>query len=151
MTVSINTVADLAPCYGNPVFDCGGARIRAQCRHLATVVTICGAIDTVNFERVSEYTRRFILADKPFALDLSGVNCLSAQAVTLLHRVDADCRTAGVEWVLIPSHAVRQALRITNDDGAFPVVDSVHEALRHFADVIAARRRMLLPLINKSA
>ncbi|BBU22676.1 STAS domain-containing protein [Mycobacterium xenopi] len=151
MTGSTKTVADLTPRRRNPVIDCGGARIRAQQRHLATVVTISGVIDAANVDRVSDSSRRFILADSPFILDLSGVDCLAAQAVFLLHRVDHDCCAARVEWALVPSHAVRQALWITNDDGVFPVVDSVHEALRYFADAIVTRRRLLLPLLTKSA
>ncbi|BBY08872.1 STAS domain-containing protein [Mycobacterium noviomagense] len=151
MTVSTNAVADLTPRHRNPVFDCGAARIRTQCRHLATVVTISGAIDAGNLDHVSEYSRRFILPDNPFVFDLSGVDCFSAQAVSLLHLVDDECFRAGVEWVLVPSRAVLQILRITDEDGAFPVVDSVHEALRHFADVIAMRRRVLLPLLTRTA
>jgi anti-anti-sigma factor len=151
MTVSTNTVADLTPRYRNPVFDCGPARIRTQCRHLATVVTISGAIDAGNVDRVGEYVRRFILEDNPFVLDLSGVDCFAAQAVSLLHRIDDECCRAEVEWALVPSRAVSQILRITNEDGAFPVVDSVHQALQHFADVIAMRRRVLLPLLTRSA
>jgi anti-anti-sigma factor len=151
MTVPAHTVASLTPRYRNPVFNCGAAQIRTQCRHLATVVTISGAIDAGNVDRVSEYSRRFILDDNPFVFDLSGVDCFAAQAVSLLHRVDDECSRAGVEWVLIPSRAVSQILRITNEDGAFPVVDSVHEALRHFADGIVMRRRVLLPLLTRPA
>ncbi|WP_375486640.1 STAS domain-containing protein [uncultured Mycobacterium sp.] len=151
MTVSTSTVADLTPRYRNPVFDCGAARIRTQCRHLATVVTISGAVDAGNVDRVSEYSRRFVLEDNPFVFDLSGVDCFAAQAVWLLHRVDDECCRAGVEWALVPSRAVLQILWITKEDGVFPVVESVHEALRHFADVIATRRRVLLPLLTRSA
>jgi anti-anti-sigma regulatory factor len=151
MAVSTNTVADLTPRRSNPVLDCGGARIRAQHRHLATVVTISGGIGAANVDRVSDYSRRFILADSPFVLDVSAVDCFTAHAVLLLHRVDDSCRAAGVEWALVPSDAVRQALRVTDNDGAFPVVDSVHEALRCFADAIVTRRRLLLPLLTKSA
>jgi anti-anti-sigma factor len=151
MTVSTSSVTDLTPRNRNPVVDCGAARIRTQCRHLATVVTISGAIDAGNLDRVSEYSRRFILEDNPFVLDLSGVDCFAARAVSLLHRVDDQCCRSGVEWALVPSRAVLQIMRITNQDGVFPVVDSVHEALRHFADVIAMRRRVLLPLLTRSA
>ncbi len=56
--------------YGNPTFDCDGAGIRAHCRQLATVVTIVGDLDVANVDRATRYTRRFILAEKPFVLDL---------------------------------------------------------------------------------
>jgi anti-anti-sigma factor len=133
------------------MFDCGGAQIRAQCRHLATVVTVNGAIDALNIDRVSEYSRHFILADRPFVLDLTGVQCLAAQGIHFLCRVDDDCRVAGVEWALIASPAVVRLLEITHDEAAFPAADSVREALHRFADEISARRRLLLPLLTKTA
>jgi len=42
-------------------------------------------------------------------------------------------------------------LQITNEEGLFPVAESVHEALHYFADAISARRRLLMPLLNKTA
>ena len=145
------TTSYLTPRYGNPTFDCNGAQVRAQCRHLATVVTVNGAIGTTNVERVSEYSRHFVLPDKPIVLDLSGVESLAPQGIRFLYRIDDACRAAGVEWALIVSPAVTQVLHVTSDDGAFPVVDSVREALQYFADVITARRRLLLPLLTKTA
>lgn len=149
---SIDTAtAYLTPRYGKPTFDCGGAQVRAQCRHLATVVTINGAVDAMNVDRVSEYSRHFVLPDKPLVLDLSGVDCLAAQGVRVLYRIDDACRAAGVEWALVASPAVTRALSITSDESVFPIVDSVREALHCFADVISARRRLLLPLLTKTA
>ena len=151
MTVtSTNSASGIAFRYGNPTFDCDGAQIRAQCRHLATVVTISGEVVDMNVDRVSQYIKRFILAEKPFVLDLSGVDSFSAQSVSLLYTVDEDCRTAGVEWSLIASQPVLRALRVLEDRDNFPTVGSVPEALHHFADVIGARR-LLLPLLSKSA
>lgn len=141
----------LTPRYGKPTFDCDGAQVRAQCRHLATVVTISGAIDAMNVDRVGEYSRHFVLPDKPIVLDLTGVDCLAAQGVRFLYSVDDACRAAGVEWALVASPAVARVLGIAGDESMFPIVDSVREALHCFADVISARRRMLLPLLTKTA
>jgi anti-anti-sigma factor len=152
MTDSIATAASYStPRYANLPFDCSGARVRAQCRHLAMVVTISGAIDAMNVDRVSDYCNRFILPDKPLILDLSGVDCLAAQGIRFLYRIDDECRTAGLEWALIASQAVTRVLRITNEQGGFPVAGSVHEALHYFADATSARRRLLLPLLTKTA
>jgi anti-anti-sigma factor len=152
MTATIDTAAPaFMPRYGNPTFDCGGAQIRAQCRHLATVVTISGAIDAMNIDRVSEYSRRFILAENPFVLDLSGVTSFTGHGIPYLYRLDEDCRTVGVEWALVASHAVVQLLRIGNDEAMFPAAGSVREALHHFADVIFTRRRLLLAQLTKTA
>ena len=56
--------------YGNPPFDCDGAQIRACSRQLATVVTVTGDLDDANIDKVSQYTKRFVLREKPVVLDL---------------------------------------------------------------------------------
>ena len=135
----------------DPIFDFGGARIRAHCRHLATVVTIQGEIDAANVDRVSEYVRRFALTNNSLVLDLSGVDYFAAAAVTLLYTLDEDYRAAGLEWALVPSHSVNGQLRACDSDAMFPITPSVHQALHEFAELIAARRQLLLPLIRKTA
>ncbi|MFZ0229352.1 MAG: STAS domain-containing protein [Mycobacterium sp.] len=152
MTDSIASGASyLAPRHAHLPVDCGGAAVRAQCRHLATVVTVSGAVDADNLDQVSEYAKRFILPDKPFVLDLSGVERFPAQSVRLLYRLDGACSAAGLEWAVLPSAAVTRALLITHEDTSFPTVGSVHEALQYFADASSARRRLLLPLLTKTA
>lgn len=134
--------------YGNPAVECDGAELRAQCRHLAMVVTVSGAIDDDNFDRLTHKVRRLVLAEKPFALDLSDVTFLSARGVSLLYALDDECDLAGVDWALVASPAVLDVLRLLDD--AFPVTVSVPEALHHFAEGTLARRR-LLPLLHKTA
>ncbi len=134
--------------YGNPTFDCDGADIRAHCRQLAIVVTISGALHQGNVERATRYTERFILAEKPFVLDLSRVTSLTREAVSLLFDVDDHCAAAGVEWSLIAGRAVEQTLREVGVE--FVGAGSVPEALNHFADAMVARRQ-LLPLLTKTA
>ena len=152
MKDSISTAAShLAPRHAHLPVDCNGAAVRAQCRHLATVVTITGAIDPRNLDQVIEYAQRFNLPDKPFVLDLSGLDSFAAQAVRLLHRMDDACSAAGLEWALIPSQAVSLTLLVTGEDTSFPTTATVHEALHFFADANTARRRLLLPLLTKSA
>jgi anti-anti-sigma regulatory factor len=146
-----STASYVSPRHAHLPFDCDGAAVRAQCRHLATVVTISGTVDATNVDQVSEYSKRFILPDKPFILDLSGLDCFAAQAVRLLYRVEDACCAAGLEWSVVPSQAVNMALLITQEEFSFPVFGSVHEALQHFADANSARRRLLLPLLNKTA
>ena len=132
--------------YGNPTFDCGGAQIHALCRQLATVVKVDGVIDEENVERVTAFVRRFVLAEKPFVLDLSGVNSSAAHCVSLLNAVDESCYHVGVEWSLI---AGQPALLAVHASGAtYPIAESVPDALHHFADSIDERRR-LLPLLTK--
>jgi anti-anti-sigma regulatory factor len=152
MSDSINRAASyLAPRHAHLPFDCSGAAVRAQCRHLATVVTISGAVDATNVDQVSDYTKRFILPDKPFVLNLSGLDSFAVQSVRLLYHLDAACRAADVEWAVIPSDAVNLALLVTHEDANLPTLRSVHEALHYFADATSARRRLLLPLLTKTA
>ena len=152
MTDSFDTAGSyVAPRHAHLPFDCNGAAVRAQCRSLGTVVTITGVVDATNVEQVSEYSKRFILPDKPFVLDLSGLNCFAAQGIQLLDRVDDVCTAAGLEWSVIPGYAVNTALLLAHEDTSFPVFGSVREALHYFADATSARRRMLLPLLTKTA
>lgn len=136
--------------YGNPAFDCDGVRMRARCRQLATVVTVSGDIDAANAECVAGYAKRFVLAEKPFVLDLSGVTSLAAEALSLFTDLDDQCLAAGVEWSLIGSLPVLQVLRGCGALDEMPVTASVPEALHHFSEGIMARRR-LLPLLTKTA
>jgi anti-anti-sigma regulatory factor len=132
--------------YGNPAFDCAGATIHAVCRQLATVVTIEGVVDDTNIERVTALALRFVIAEKPFVLDLSGVNSFSAHSVSLLSAVDESCFHSDVEWSLIASASVLGAVQASG--ASFPIADTVPDALHHFADSIEERRR-LLPLLTK--
>lgn len=131
-------------------YECNGAQVRAHCRHLATVVTIRGDVDAVNVDQLSNYIRRFVQDTNPVVLDLSEVSQFSAAGVSLLDTFDEDCRISGVEWTLVPGPAVTESLGI-GADIMFSTASSVHEALGNRADAIASRRRLVLPLIKKSA
>ena len=149
------TIANVATRHGYGTFDCDGAQIRAHCRHLATVVTIRGEIDAVNVDRVSRHIRRFILGSNPVVLDLSDVSHFAAAGISLVHRLDEDCRAAGVQWTLVVSPAVMELLGdgLDQDENGemFPVARSVREALRNLAEAIVNRRQLVLPLIKKTA
>jgi anti-anti-sigma factor len=148
MTIAIATRSDRRE---NDTFDCGGAQIRAQCRHLATVVTIRGEVDAVNVDRVSKYIRRFILGTDPVVLDMSAITHFSPAGISLLCMFDEACGAAGVEWTLVASPAVIEVLGDGQGQGLFPITRSVHEALRNLADAIVNRRQMVLPLVRKTA
>ncbi|OBI89748.1 STAS domain-containing protein [Mycobacterium sp. 1245805.9] len=142
------TITNVATRHGYGTFDCGGAQIRAHCRHLATVVTVRGDVDASNVDRVSEYLWRFTLGSNPLVLDLTDVGHFAAAGIALVHRLDEDCRAAGVEWTLVASPAITGLL---GDRGEFPIARSVHEALRNLAEAIVSRRQLVLPLIKKTA
>jgi anti-anti-sigma factor len=140
------TLAIVEPASDASTFDYGGARVRAHCRHLATVVTIRGEIDGLNVDGIGEYIRRFILEQTNLVLDMSDVTHFAPAGISLLHGLDEDCLAAGVEWTLVASPAVIELL-----NGVFPIAGSVHAALRNLADAIVSRRQLVLPLIRKTA
>jgi anti-anti-sigma regulatory factor len=129
--------------------ECGGAQVRAHCRHLAIVVTVAGRIDAFNVKQVSQRVRRFVLANDRVVLDLSDVSSFTTEALALLDALDDECRMAGVDWTLVAGHAVSELVEEHRD--AVFLAASVPEALHNFADMIAKRRQLLLPLIKKSA
>ena len=152
MNESIDSAASyVAPRHAHLPFDCNGAAVRAQCRSLGTVVTITGAVDATNVDQVSEYSKRFVLPDKPFVLDLSTLDSFAAQGVQLIRQIDDICTAGGVDWSVVPSQAVTTVLQVAHEESSFPVFGSVHEALHCFADATSARRRSLLPLLTKTA
>lgn len=136
--------------YGNQAVDCGGAQMRAVCRQLATVVTVTGDINDTNVDLISAYARRFVLTEKPYVLDLTGVNSFSPECISLLYTIDDDCGHAGVEWMVVASQPVHRTLRLFGEGETFLITGSVAEALHHFADRIGERRR-LLPILTKTA
>jgi anti-anti-sigma regulatory factor len=136
--------------YGNQAVDCDGAQLRAVCRQLATVVTVTGDINDTNLDHISAYARRFVLTEKPFVLDLTGVSSFSPDCISLLYAIDDNCEHAGVEWSIVASQPVHRTLRLFGEGETFPTVGSVAEALHQFADSIGERRR-LLPILTKTA
>lgn len=134
----------------NATFDCGGAQVRAYSRHLATVVTVSGEIDVINVDQVKASVRRFVLETDRVVLDLSELHTFAPVGIGLLCMLDDEWRAAGVEWMLVASPAVIEALGA--EAGAmFPITRSVHEALHNAAEVIRRRRQMVLSLIGKTA
>lgn len=136
--------------YRNQAVDFTGAQVRALCRQLATVVTVSGDIDESNLDRIGAYARRFVLTEKPFVLDLTGVSSFSPECIELLHAIDENAELAGVEWAVAASQPVIRTLRLFGEGETFPTVGSVAEALHEFATSMGERRR-LLPLLTKTA
>src|ERR1700704_6868060 len=111
--------------YANTPFDCDGAQIRACSRQLATVVTVTGDLDDANLDRVSQYTKRFVLREKPVVLDLGGVSSATPQIISLLCELDDACSAAGVDRSVIASQPVTRAVRAFDDRLGLPTVGTV--------------------------
>lgn len=134
----------------NPALDFGGAHLHAQCRHLATVVTVTGRIGSDNVDALADRVTPYVLAEKPFILDLSGLVSCSRHVDALLQSVAIACDAADVEWSMVAGDAVTAALYGSRDSESVPVAHSVREALAYFAEEASARRR-LLPILIRTA
>ena len=137
--------------YGEPAADYRGAHVRAHRRHGATVVAVSGRVDARNLDRVADHASRFILPDAPFVLDLSAVTEFTPKAVDLLDIVDQRCAAAGVDWALVPGLAAVRRMRGRAGASALPVIASVARAEHEFDDAVLKRRRLLLPLLGRTA
>lgn len=123
-----------------------GVRMRVQCRHQATVVTISGDVDAVAGAGVQAFAVRFVRTGNALVLDLSGVEFFSARGISVLDAIDDVCRGAGVPLALVCSPIVSRVLRLTDCDTAMPIASSVPAALRHLAASTEARRRFALAI-----
>ncbi len=124
--------------------------MRACARQLATVVSLHGDVDVSNVQQVTQYVTRYVLAEKPFVLDVSAVNSISPHGVSLIFALDDKCAAAGLEWELVANPGVIDAIAHDVDLTTLPVSPSVPRALAYFADA-TRRRRRLLPALPKSA
>jgi anti-anti-sigma regulatory factor len=127
---------------------CEGALVRAYSRRLATVVSVSGEIGTGNEERLAARVSRHVL-DEAIVLDLGGLTAVSEQGRHLVERVQEVCRAAGVDFAVVAADDVAATMNL--EDAAYPVVRSVPDALRCFADFTGARRQVLLPLLGQTA
>jgi anti-anti-sigma factor len=128
----------------NFTIDRDGVAVRAQCRHLATVLTISGDIDARNIDRISAYTTGLVAVGNALLLDLSSVGFFAAQGISVLIAVDDACRRVELPWALVTSHAVDRVLRLSESDDVLPTASSVPDAMQYF--VLRARMRRQAPL-----
>lgn len=140
------TVADVATHQDNCGFAWGGAQVRAQRRHLATVVHVRGEIDGVNVDGIRDHIRRFTVDESPVILDLSDANLFAGAEISLIFGFDDDCRAAGVEWTLVAGSEVADAVR-----ASVPVAASVPAAMCARADAVARLRQLVTPLVRRTA
>jgi anti-anti-sigma regulatory factor len=136
--------------YGISAQDDEGALVRAYSRQLATVVSVSGVVDDHNLNQVLARVERHVL-DDDFILDLGGLDAVSAETRDVVCAVEHACRAAGVQWVLVAADEVVDGLNLDADQVTCAVAQSVREALRFFADVSGVRRRILLPLLGRTA
>lgn len=135
----------------NPVVSCGAAEVRACSRHLATVVSVRGRVTAENVAAVIEQTKRFLLCDTSFIIDLRELKSIVPEGSGLLAAVDDACAIANIEWALVSGPAADGLFDTEIRNRMLPVVESVADALHDFAEARMTRRDLLLPLLHRSA
>jgi anti-anti-sigma factor len=155
MTVvhSLATADGDFPCRDDnpPTIERDRVDVRAQSRHLATVLTISGDVDASNTDRVSTYATALVPVGSALLLDMSGVAFFAAQSISVLIAVDDACHSAELPWALVTSHAVDRVLRISQDDDILPVASSVPDAIQYFVHLTRMRRDVPLSARRPSA
>ena len=137
--------------YGSPAHDYAGAHLWTHERHGCTVLAVSGRIDGHNADAIIGYVSQVGAATSHLILDLTGVTTFTPNGVRLLRTVDEHCRQRGGQWALVPGDPVLDRLRGRDGSLVVPLADSVAHAERRFDDEISARRRMLLPLLRRTA
>jgi anti-anti-sigma factor len=90
------------------------------------VVAISGEIDASNGVALAGYVERHAGIAATLILDLSEVEFFGTAGLTALRRIDLCCDRIG--WMLVPSPAVRRALRACHADD-LPQTESVATAV----------------------
>ena len=109
------------------------------------VITAHGDLDASNAQEFVDYALRDVDRTKRLALDLTGVDFFGTAGFSALHTLNVRCAAAGVEWVLVPSSAVRRLMRICGPDSALPIAATMPKAL----SLLQAEQRRLLQLVTE--
>ena len=132
--------------YQSSDVECGDARVRAQIRSVAAVITVTGRLDATNVEAVVGQLCRYVHLDDPLVLDVHDVD-IDGDGGGIFERLvsafGAECHWGGVDWVLVAQSADLPSS--SEDDEHIVWAESVPEALAHFAWVIDTRRHLPLP------
>jgi anti-anti-sigma factor len=109
------------------------------------VVTATGELDASNAQELVDYALRDADRAQRLALDLTGIEFFGTAGFSALHTLNVRCAGAGVDWVLVPSTAVRRLLRICDPDSALPLAATMSAALSK----LQADQRRLLQLVTE--
>jgi anti-anti-sigma regulatory factor len=93
------------------------------------LVTAEGAVDASNADHLGEYALRVARRSARVVLDFSALEFFGTAGFSALQVVTSNGEPTASRWVLVPSAAVAQVLRICDPQGAQVVVGSVDAAL----------------------
>ena len=123
------------------VVECRGARVRAQIRSVATIVTVSGCVDGTNVQLVADSIGRFATLDTPLVVDLHDTRAGHRNTVDrLIAEFAKRCKERNIEWVLVAKTGTGSLSDVESVQRAASVAD----ALEHFVRVISARRHLPL-------
>ncbi|MET0475150.1 MAG: STAS domain-containing protein [Mycobacterium sp.] len=119
----------------------GRATAKATMSTDPVVVSVRGEIDASNGVALASYVERHAGIATTLILDLSAVEFFGTAGLTALRRIDLCCDRIG--WMLVPSPAVRRALRACRAED-LPQTESVASAAWALDRYHVAARRALL-------
>lgn len=109
------------------------------------VITATGDLDASNAQEFVDYALQHMERTTRLALDLTGIEFFATAGFSALHTLNVRCASAGVQWVLVPSNAVRRLVQICNPDSTLPIANTMSAAL----GVLQADQRRLLKLVTE--
>jgi anti-anti-sigma factor len=125
-----------------------GVTLNAQTLDGATVVAAAGELDASNIHHLTDHARSCLTDCHAFVLDLSQLDFLAAQGIRTILEIADECGRSGIDWALVPGHAVNRLLRIFDKESQLPIASSITEALERFSAPVRGQR--LFQLVTKS-
>lgn len=125
-----------------------GVTLNTQTLDGATVVAAAGELDASNIHHLTDYTRSCLTDCHALVLDFSQLDFIAAQGIRTLLEIARDCGQSGIDWTLVPGHAVDRLLRIFDKELQLPTAPSITEALERLS--APARGHRLFQLVTKS-
>lgn len=125
-----------------------GVSLNARTLDGATVIAAAGELDASNIHHLTDYARSCLTQAHAFVLDFSQLDFIGAQSIRSLRQIADDCGKTGIDWALVPGHAVNRLLRIFDREAQLPTASSITEALERFS--APGHGRTLLQVLTQS-
>lgn len=95
----------------------------------SAVLSVFGEIDAANCREFADYVFLHLPHVRELVLDLTGVEFFGTAAFSAVHTLGVRAAGEGIDWTVVPSHAVTRLLRIGDPGNALPIEESVATAL----------------------
>ncbi|GAS99025.1 anti-anti-sigma regulatory factor [Mycolicibacterium canariasense] len=93
------------------------------------VLSVFGELDAANSREFSDYVVLHLPHVRELVLDLTGVEFFGTAAFSAMRTMGARAAGEGIDWSVVPSHAVSRLLRICDPNSLLPIEESVASAL----------------------